>query len=229
MAINYKEVVPWGRDYSEYVRMFDLKETELKAKILGCGDGPANFNMYCNARGGDVVSIDPIYALTRAEIDQRIKDTYQSILSQTRKNKDLFVWESIKSVEQLGDIRMAAMKKFLSSFEAGLDSGNYIAGSLPDLPFEDNQFDICLSSHFLLLYSDNLSLQFHLDSIKEMLRVSSEVRIFPLLNTDGKTSVYLPEILTRFNGYWCETRRVDYEFQKGGNEMLLIKRKRSTI
>lgn len=222
MACMYKEVVPWGRNYDEYVRMFDLKQTELKSKILGCGDGPASFNGYCNASGGDVVSIDPIYAMTREEIEQRIKETYEIVLSQTRENRELFVWNDIKSIEQLGDMRMAAMNDFLAAFEGGLNSGRYIAGSLPDLPFGDNQFDICLSSHFLLLYSINLSLPFHLESIREMLRVASEVRIFPLLSTDGNISAYLAEILNEFNNFKCEIRRVDYEFQKGANEMLLI-------
>jgi hypothetical protein len=38
------QVVPWGRSFDEYVRTFALGEAELGLTILGCADGPANFN-----------------------------------------------------------------------------------------------------------------------------------------------------------------------------------------
>jgi hypothetical protein len=28
MAFTYKDVVPWGRNYDEYIRMFDLNKNE---------------------------------------------------------------------------------------------------------------------------------------------------------------------------------------------------------
>ena len=68
MAFKYDNVVPWGRSLKEYVKMFDLKDHELKFKILGCGDGPASFNCECNKQGGNVISIDPVYNMTKNEI-----------------------------------------------------------------------------------------------------------------------------------------------------------------
>ena len=35
MAIKYEEIVPWGRNYDEYIKMFYLKEEELKKNIVG--------------------------------------------------------------------------------------------------------------------------------------------------------------------------------------------------
>ena len=61
MAFHYKDIVPWGRNFDEYKRMFDLKDFELKLKILGCGDGPSSFNEEYTQKGGKVTSIDPIY------------------------------------------------------------------------------------------------------------------------------------------------------------------------
>ncbi len=43
MTVKYKNVVPWGRSYDKYLRMFDLGETDINKKILGCSDGPASF------------------------------------------------------------------------------------------------------------------------------------------------------------------------------------------
>jgi hypothetical protein len=35
------EVIPWGRSFDEYRRMFALTDGDLAARVLGCGDGPA--------------------------------------------------------------------------------------------------------------------------------------------------------------------------------------------
>ncbi|MBN1994821.1 MAG: SAM-dependent methyltransferase [Anaerolineae bacterium] len=224
MTFRYNNVVPWGRNYDEYVRMFDLREAELALKILGCGDGPASFNYECTQRGGRVVSVDPIYNLTRNEIQQRIDETYADVLRQTGQNQEKFKWDRIKSVAELGRMRMGAMKLFLDSYEQGKLDRKYIPGALPHLPFADNEFDIALSSHFLFLYTDNLSYEFHVEAINEMLRVSREARIFPLLDVNANKSAYVERITADFEANEIEVRKVNYEFQIGGNEVLIIRK-----
>ncbi len=229
MAFKYESVVPWGRSYEEYIKMFSLSEKDLTKKILGCGDGPAGFNSIINKNGGYAVSIDPIYKFSKEEIEKRIEETYDNVISQTRKNQEKFIWTKIKDVDELGRIRMSAMKIFLEDYEKGKDENRYVYGELPNLSFDDNQFDISLSSHFLFLYTDNLTLDFHIKSIREMLRVSFEARIFPLLDVNARLSVYVPEVMNNFNNgvYSAEIIKVDYEFQKGGNEMMVIKRNKN--
>ncbi|MCP4755853.1 MAG: SAM-dependent methyltransferase [Proteobacteria bacterium] len=222
MAFKYDDIVPWGRNFAEYRRMFDLSDDDLDLKILGCGDGPASFNFECNQRGGRVVSVDPIYHLTRKEIRNRIDETYDEVLTQTEKNRDKFVWRLIESVDALGKVRMDAMRLFLDAYEQGKEEKRYIPAALPDLPFGDNEFHIALSSHFLFLYTDNLSLDFHLEAVDEMLRVAEEVRIFPLLDVNARKSPYVDGVVTEFRSKRIEIRNVDYEFQIGGNEVLII-------
>ncbi len=223
MAFKYKNIVPWGRNFDEYKRMFDLNEDELKLKILGCGDGPASFNFECNSSGGNVTSIDPIYNFTKAEIKKRIDETYKDVLSQTEKNKEKFRWDTINSVEELGKTRMKAMEIFLDSYDGGKINKKYIPGELPKLPFADKEFDISLSSHFLFLYTDNLTYEFHVEAINEMLRVANEARIFPLLDVNANKSVYVQKVISEFNDKEVEIKKVNYEFQNGGNELLIIK------
>ena len=223
MTFKYDEIVPWGRNMDEYQRMFDLTDEELKLKILGCGDGPASFNYECNQAGGNVISVDPIYGMTKAQIQQRINETYEDVLSQTANNQHKFVWESIKSVEHLGRIRMGAMNLFLESFDPVRAEKKYLPGSLPNLPFKDNVFDIALSSHFLFLYTDNLTFDFHVEAINEMLRVAKEARIFPILDFNAKKSPYVAGLLKEFQNRDVEIRKVDYEFQVGGNEVLILR------
>lgn len=222
MTIQYKDIVPWGRNFDEYVRMFDLSEADLKLCILGCGDGPASFNMECNQRGGNVTSLDPLYRFSHTQIGQRIADTYEDVIAQTRAHQEKFVWDSIPSVDELGRIRMEAMQRFLDSYEAGKLQNKYIPGELPILPFSDQTFDLALSSHFLFLYTDNLTFDFHVASIREMLRVAREVRIFPLLDVNVRESKYLSGILDEFQDFKPEIRQVNYEFQRGGNKMLFL-------
>jgi hypothetical protein len=66
------QVVPWGRSFDEYRRMFALTDDDLQLRIVGCGDGPASFNAEATRLGSTVVSCDPIYRYDAEELRQRI-------------------------------------------------------------------------------------------------------------------------------------------------------------
>jgi hypothetical protein len=219
------QVVPWGRSFDEYRRMFALTEAELRLRIVGCGDGPASFNAEATRRGARVISCDPIYRWETAEIRDRIAATYDQILDQTRLNAEEFIWDSIRSVEELGHVRMAAMQGFLDDYGPGKIQGRYVDAELPSLPFSDGSFDLALCSHFLFLYSSQLGAAFHRSAIQEMCRVASEVRIFPLLALGGRRSPYVDDNVDDFrhSGYDVSIENVPYEFQRGGNQMMRIR------
>jgi hypothetical protein len=227
LAFTLDKVVPWGRSYAEYIGMFGLTEADLGSHILGCGDGPAGFNAELTQRGGHTISVDPVYLFDVEQIKSRIAETYETVMAQMRSNQNDYIWDVIPSIEALGEIRLSAMDSFLADFESGKQQGRYVAGELPVLPFEDRQFDMALSSHFLFLYSAHLSAKFHLQALQEMLRVAREVRIFPLLALDGSISPYLSLVCEEFarRGFDVQIVKVDYEFQRGGNQMLAIKPK----
>jgi SAM-dependent methyltransferase len=225
MTFKLENVVPWGRSMQEYIKMFDLQPDKLKLNILDCGGGPASFNAEMTQQGYNVISSDPIYQFTAAEIAQRVQDTYQAIIYGTKINYDRFVWQDIPSPEELGKARMTAMNKFIDDFPLGLQQNRYVTDELPNLSFNSNQFDLALCSHFLFTYSDNLSLDFHIAAINEMCRVAKEVRIFPLLvQFSGEVSPWLQPVIDEMQGrgYEVEIRQVAYEFQKGGDRLLRI-------
>ena len=219
-----EQVVPWGRNLAEYKEMFALCEVDQHKNILGCGDGPSSFNKELTDNGGMITSIDPVYAFTKDQIQQRIKKTSQTIVDQVTKTKDDFIWTTIKSVAQLKEIRLNAMNNFLDDYDIGKKQKRYLKGALPQLPFKENNFDLVLCSHFLFLYSEHFDLQFHIDSVKAMCKVGKEVRIFPLLDLKGQRSDYLGPLIKvlEHEGHQCQIIKVNYEFQKGGNEMLKI-------
>jgi hypothetical protein len=223
-----EQVVPWGRSFGEYCRMFALSERDLALKILGCGDGPASFNVEATRRGTAVTSCDPIYRWEAAQIRERIDATYEQILDQARRNLDEFVWDSIRSVEELGEVRMAAMDDFLGDYSRGKSEGRYVEGALPTLRFGDMSFDLALCSHFLFLYSMQLDEAFHHGALRELCRVAREVRVFPLLALGGHRSPYLESSVAalRVEGHEVSIEKVPYEFQRGGNQMMRIEVRR---
>ena len=161
MAFSLDNVVPWGRSFPEYLKMFALAEEDCGKRILGVGDGPASFNAVLSSQGGHVVSVDPLYRFTADEIRQRIGETFETVLDQTRQNVAEFNWRHIPSVEELGRVRMSAMEEFLFDYTRGREEGRYREAGLPRLPFGRGEFDLALCSHFLFLYSKLLSLEFH--------------------------------------------------------------------
>jgi hypothetical protein len=219
-----EQVVPWGRSFDEYCRMFSLSDDDLGRRILGCGDGPASFNAEATRRGAAVISFDPIYQWNADQIRERIAVTYDQILDQARRNAGEFVWESIASVDELGAVRMAAMEQFLDDYGPGKSEGRYVTAELPVLPFADASFDLALCSHLLFLYSLHLDEEFHHRSVRELCRVAHEVRIFPLLALGGQRSPYVDTVAAaiRAAGYEVSIEQVPYEFRRGGNEMMRI-------
>jgi hypothetical protein len=226
MAMILEKVVPFGRSLDEYIQMFSLSQSDLAKRILGVGDGPASFNAEATQMGVKVTSIDPIYEFSDTEILNRFYQVVDNIIDQVKASPNDWVWLYHKSPEDLKNNRIQAISKFVSDYERGKLEKRYQIGELPKLNFKDNEYELALCSHFLFLYSEHYNYQFHSDSIREMLRVSNEVRIFPLLTLMLQRSSYLDPIRQEFSeaGYNVSIVKVEYELQKHGNEMLVIKK-----
>ncbi|HEY1603739.1 MAG TPA: class I SAM-dependent methyltransferase [Pirellulales bacterium] len=224
------DVIPWGRSLDEYRAMFALSAADVASRILGCGDGPASFNADGTELGYRITSCDPIYEFTGAQVESRVHQSYPAMIAQVKAKPDNFRWELFRDPDHLVEYRLAAMRGFLADYEAGKASGRYVAASLPRLPFADAAFDLALCSHFLFLYSAHIDLAFHRQALQELLRVAREVRIFPLLDLDCVRSAHVEPVCAflRSEGHQVEIVRVPYEFQRGGNEMLRIRRRHSS-
>ena len=225
MSLALKQIVPWGRSLAEYVAMFALSDADLGGRTLGCGDGPASFNAALTRQGGRVVSLDPLYQFSADDIRARISEIYAEVMEQMQKNKHEYTWTTIKSLDELGRLRRAAMEEFLLDYPLGVVQKRYVAGELPRLPFTDGNFDLALCSHLLFLYSEQLSEDFHVESIKEICRVAREARVYPLTELGAKPSRHLRAVRARLtaDGHAVTVETVPYEFQRGANEMMRIK------
>ncbi len=225
--MQLSNIVPWGRSFAEYRDMFALSVEDMQGRVLGCGDGPASFNAEATAAGVRVVSVDPVYAFTAAEVESRVNEIFETVVSQTRAAADRFVWNRFADADALGRARLDAMRCFLRDYETGKNAGRYVEASLPDLNFAAGAFDLALCSHLLFLYSEHLSLDEHIAAVRALLRVAREVRIFPLLDLSGAPSPYIIPICETLSaeGYIVEQQVVPYEFMRGGNTMLRLCRR----
>lgn len=225
MAFKLDSVVPWGRNLNEYTMMFKLGKEDLSKKIASFGDGPASFNYEAKQKGYFVTSFDPIYQFSKSELQQRIEEVRVTVMQQMKENMNNYNWTSIKNLDELENVRMSAMRLFLSDYECGKSENRYICHTLPEkLPYEDNTFDIGLSSHFLLMYTA-LGYDFHIQAMTEMLRVCKEIRIFPIVDLDANKTDLITNVISYFKKRYdteiCETH---YEFQKGDNKLLIIRK-----
>ncbi len=223
MVVKLDRVVPFGRSLTEYQRMFRLSADDRECEILDIGGGPASFNAEMAALGHAVISIDPLYEFSGPEIQKRFDACVDDIIEQVKRTPKDWVWSYHKSPEDLRTNREKALALFLADYEKGKAEHRYVAGAVPDLPTE-RRYDLVLCSHFLFLYSEQLSYDFHQRAILKLLECSRELRIFPLLTLGLERSPYLDDLRRELDqrGYFSEITKVDYELQPGGNEMLKI-------
>jgi hypothetical protein len=75
------------------------------------------------------------------------------------------------------------------------------------------------------------ALDFHVAAIEEMWRIAAEAHIFPLPKSYGGPSPLLEPVVNvlRGRGYHTDVRKVSYEFQRGGNQMLVVTKPAVTI
>jgi hypothetical protein len=78
-----------------------------------------------------------------------------------RSAHDRFNWQFYGSPERVLQYRVEALTLAMTDLGATHAHAKFISGGLPDLPFASNSFELALGSHLLFLYSEDLSLNFH--------------------------------------------------------------------
>lgn len=224
MGVQLDGVVPFGRSLDEYRLMFNLTPEDLERPILGVADGPASFNAEMRVLGKTVISLDPLYDLPGEVIAERFEAVVDDIIDQVKATPGDWVWSYHRSPENLRANRRTALAHFLRDYPQGKAAGRYVVGALPDLDFADHRFSLAVCSHFLFLYSDRFTYEFHRSSLGSMLRVADEVRIFPLLTLSLAVSPYLQPLMQELTaqGWRVTIEPVGYELQRGAHRMLRI-------
>jgi SAM-dependent methyltransferase len=202
--------------------MFDL--SELPESVLDCCAGGASFTAEAAERGVDAVAVDPAYELPTAELVDTVRRSLPAGAAIVDEYAASFVWTWYGDPQHRDELRIEAADRFLQ--DVSIAPERYVAGSLPELPFEDERFDVVLCSHLLFTWADKYDRDWHLAALRELVRVSRrEVRIFPLVNQgSGEPVEFLPDLLEALRPVTSEIRKVPYEFQVGADQMLVLTR-----
>lgn len=218
-----------SRSFDEYVAMFDLDEAAwTQRRVLDCSAGASSFLLHVRDAAARAVAADPVYAMSRDALAQTVAESNRTGASIAVDNADRFTWKWYGDQPTRERMRARALAEFVLDIASRHDG--YVAGALPRLPFRDDAFDLALCSHLLFTWADELGLDWHLAALRELSRVAPEVRVFPtVLQRRGEPVPFWDELLEllRADGLRPERRVVPYEFQIGGNTMLVVSRSRS--
>ncbi|MEV0063444.1 hypothetical protein [Nocardia sp. NPDC050718] len=215
-----------SRALGEYRAMFALTDADLRRRLLDCPGGAAGFTAAVRGLGGDVTACDLAYANGgTAEVAATAADEVVRGNDYVRAHPEQFRFTYFADPGEHLTVRQRAAELFAAHSRAEPD--RYVAGTLPGLPFGDNAFDLVLSSHLLFSYAADLDYAFHLAAVRELLRVGTEARIFPLVPI-GADERYrdLDRLLADLREHGIEGRivDVDYEFQAGAHQMLVCRK-----
>lgn len=218
------------RGFDEYMRMFDLHEAGFaQGEVLDIAAGGSSFTAELNARGFQGTALDPRYGMPSA--DAWIAEAREEIETSTAKLDALsaqFDWTYYGDIGRHREGRIASLDKFARHLASEEGRSRYIAGSLPELPFEDGRFNLVLCSHFLFLYADQFGPEFHERAVAEMMRVCAPggtVKIYPLQSLKWVPYPHLPHIMKAASrlGGTPELYRSALPFIPGSEQGLQIK------
>ncbi|MFG6149240.1 SAM-dependent methyltransferase [Halobacillus sp. B23F22_1] len=222
--LNLEKIIFIGRTYEEYLDMFSLKEESLIGKkILDCPSGACSFTAVGRSKGIDITAADMAYDHAGEVLEEKGRQDLQHAMEHMEEAKSNYIWSYFQNMEELKKYRQSALENCTQDWKEASD--RYVPVVLPELPFKDEEFELVLSAHFLFMYADRLTYEFHLSSLQELVRVAKEeVRLFPVVDLEGRRYKRMEEVIDHLKaqGYTVKEVSVSYEFQKNANSMLVI-------
>jgi hypothetical protein len=216
-------VLVTSRSFAEYVAFFALDPDRLPRRVLDCSAGTSGFVAGARAHGSDAVAVDPAYRQSLDDLAETGRAGGVGGASMVADHRDRFTFDWYGSPERHRELRATALERFVADRRRHPE--HYLAGELPHLPFADRSFDLALCSHLLFTWANVFDLAWHEAALREMARVATEVRVFPLVHQgSGEPVAFLGALRERLTGLDTRVVTVPYTFQVGADEMLLVTR-----
>jgi hypothetical protein len=174
--------------------MFALDDAQLTAgPILDCPGGASSFGAQVRARGGCVVSVDPVYELGVKRVVEQVRANLRQAPELLAKQAWSIDWSYLGSPEAY--VRSGEVATDVFAADCTHNGRYYMAAALPHLPFGDRSFLLTLSSHLLFVKHEFLNYDDHLAALVELTRVTrGEVRVHPIVDTTGAIYPRLEEL-----------------------------------
>lgn len=222
----------FGRTLADYETFLDFKaETLLGERILDVAAGTSSFTAEFTVLGGDAVAVDPVYRLRLPGVRERAMHDFRASTRLLAEHPERFALNGLEDLEGLLARRRQSRDRFLADFVPGSAAGRYRGDALPSLEFPDQSFDRVFCGHFLFLYAEYFSFDFHLAALREMLRVARrEVRIYPLSTMRDRPYERLGALLEALGpGVAVRRQSLTSSVLKSARECLILSRQRSSI
>jgi len=219
-----RKLVLWGHHVSEYQEMFDVSDASLQTNLLEYGCGASAVNTELHQDGTSVVSVDPLFALSKPELIQKVTEDFDERVEQVLADQTQFNVENYGGIDAFLASRREGIDAFFADYNAGIEEGRYKALVDGALPFENFSFDLALSSHYLFANAADDAVARHVAIIQDLARVAKEVRIFPLIERAGTPSALLGPVLLGLQqaNFGTEVREVSCALYPEGNAMLRV-------
>lgn len=205
-----------SRDFGEYLMMFGLDEqTILTLDILDCPGGASDFAARLRERSGRVVSVDPLYGSSPDQVATTVSEDLNRGLARAVEALELYDFSWTDGLHRYVERRQRAAQRFLADFTEDRARGGhgYVDAALPNLPFPDSAFDLALVPNLLFTYADLFDRRWHLDAVRELMRVSAEVRIHPLAESTGMPYSELDLLRSELAEYGIRTEVLSSEYR----------------
>ncbi|MCR9192004.1 MAG: hypothetical protein NXI01_05020 [Gammaproteobacteria bacterium] len=216
--------VLWGHHLDEYLDMFHLPQAALTTSFLEFQSGASAFQFELKEQAAHLVSYDDWFALDKSALQREVERSFETRLKQIQARPHAFDLTRYGDLEQLVAYRRQGMRQFFQDYDQGHAEGRYLSAAQTALPFEDFFFDYAVSSHYFFLASAPQTPEYHIQTIAELARVAKEVRVFPLVDSQGVPSALLGPVILGLQqkNYGIEVRDVAYHLQPQGNAMLRV-------
>lgn len=219
--------VPMMMNWETAEMMFDLPFSALPEKVLFFPGGISSVNAELHQKGKQVVSIDSAYALSLYDLEKLQTEILQTCsLDWERANKNLSVEEK-RSQEQIISAWQKIADLFMHDYQKAKNEGRYVAlANHSALPFKNNEFNLACCAG--LLIEDQGAV---LNLMMELLRVASEVRIFPhwLAGEKAHNALAAIMLVLQQEDYGVELKNVNYKAHEGAPVMLRVWSKRCVV
>lgn len=217
-----------SRSFAEYEKMFILQTEQLHGRrILDVAGGASSFTAEARQLGILSEAVDPLYEKSSEAIDKHGRQEIELVAAKMERLQNVYDWTFYGSLQNHTAGRVKSLERFIEDFSSHDGAGRYHAACLPLLPFEQESFDLVLCSHFLFLYEEQFDYVFHLEAVRELIRVAKsggEVRIYPLFSFRTEEYSRLPDLINELTneGHLVEKREASLPFLPNSHQYLSI-------
>ncbi|WP_079908600.1 methyltransferase domain-containing protein [Paenibacillus sp. 32352] len=218
------------RSFTEYELMFALDKEQLQeGPILDVASGASSFSAEAAAKGYRSQAADPLYSMDAEAIREHGEREIELSTRKLDAIKDVYDWSYYGDLDRHRAMREQSLQRFIEDFKRHEGSDKYTAARLPELPFDNDSFSLVLCSHFLFLYQEQFDEAFHLQAVRELLRVCRQggrVLIYPLYSLRWERYPALDSMLAELSseGITVETGVSRLAFIPESTEFLILKK-----